>query len=391
MANARPATARRTPARRRPPATHGVARRAGAARRGDEVGSRPVARRKCGTADAECGTDGLRSQASSPSSPAAARAWAASWRASSRAEGCHVAICDVSDDEHGRDAAALRARTRRAGTRVSHRSSPTSRTRRRCSRSATHVAREHAHRPRRPAVQQRRHRRRRQLRRRRPRRVGARPSPSAGAASTYGTRAVPAAAARERGRATSSTRAASTGSGRRSARHAAHRVQRGEVRGEGLHRGADHRPPASTRRTCGSSVVMPGHIGTSIVLNSGAYLGRDPKELTDEQVAELRERCGRRASTWPTAIATRTCATLMQALAEGFRDNAPTTRGRGGDDHPRRRARRGVADPGRRRRRRPRRGRARATRPRPTSPTSSSASAVGHLRQHASRPAGCGH
>ena len=39
-----------------------------------------------------------------------------------------------------------------------------------------------------------------------------------------------------------------------------------------------------------ASVVMPGHIGTSIVFNSGAYFGRDPKELTDAQVAELRER-----------------------------------------------------------------------------------------------------
>ena len=39
-----------------------------------------------------------------------------------------------------------------------------------------------------------------------------------------------------------------------------------------------------------AAVVMPGHIGTSIVFNSGAYFGRDPKELNDTQVADLRER-----------------------------------------------------------------------------------------------------
>ncbi len=44
------------------------------------------------------------------------------------------------------------------------------------------------------------------------------------------------------------------------------------------------------------SVVMPGHIGTSIVFNSGAYFGRDPKELRDEHVAELRERLTRDGS-----------------------------------------------------------------------------------------------
>ena len=42
-----------------------------------------------------------------------------------------------------------------------------------------------------------------------------------------------------------------------------------------------------------ASVVMPGHIGTSIVINSGKVLGRDPKELTEEQIAELRTRLDR--------------------------------------------------------------------------------------------------
>ena len=38
-----------------------------------------------------------------------------------------------------------------------------------------------------------------------------------------------------------------------------------------------------------ASVVMPGHIGTSIVINSFKFFGRDPKELTAEQIALIRE------------------------------------------------------------------------------------------------------
>ena len=35
------------------------------------------------------------------------------------------------------------------------------------------------------------------------------------------------------------------------------------------------------------SVVMPGHIGTSIVINSGKILGFDPKEMTEDQLTEV--------------------------------------------------------------------------------------------------------
>ena len=42
-----------------------------------------------------------------------------------------------------------------------------------------------------------------------------------------------------------------------------------------------------------ASVVMPGHIGTSIVLNSFKFMGRDPKELNEEQIAQIRERMSR--------------------------------------------------------------------------------------------------
>jgi hypothetical protein len=72
------------------------------------------------------------------------------------------------------------------------------------------------------------------------------------------------------------------------------------------------------------SLVMPGHVGTSIVINSGRILGRDPKEMSDAQLSEARERIERMG--FPVAAATN--EQIRQALVmigEGFRDNAPMT------------------------------------------------------------------
>jgi len=76
-----------------------------------------------------------------------------------------------------------------------------------------------------------------------------------------------------------------------------------------------------------ASVVMPGHIGTSIVFNSGSYFGRDPKELTDSQVADLRTRFEAQGLDVATA-SDEDLRNGMLAMAEGFRDNAPTTAAR---------------------------------------------------------------
>jgi NAD(P)-dependent dehydrogenase (short-subunit alcohol dehydrogenase family) len=73
-----------------------------------------------------------------------------------------------------------------------------------------------------------------------------------------------------------------------------------------------------------ASVVMPGHIGTSIVFNSGAYFGRDPKELRDEHVAEIRVRLLAQGLDVSAASDEDVRQALLQR-AEGFRDNAPTT------------------------------------------------------------------
>ena len=81
---------------------------------------------------------------------------------------------------------------------------------------------------------------------------------------------------------------------------------------------------ANTAPNIKVSVVMPGHIGTSIVFNSGSYFGRDPKELDEEQVAQLRTRIGGRGLDLSGA-SDEDLRNLMVGMAEGFRDNAPTS------------------------------------------------------------------
>ena len=73
-----------------------------------------------------------------------------------------------------------------------------------------------------------------------------------------------------------------------------------------------------------ASVVMPGHIGTSIVFNSGRYLGRDPKELNQEQLLRVRERLARRGVPVDGA-SDEDVRALMVELAQSFHDDAPTT------------------------------------------------------------------
>lgn len=73
-----------------------------------------------------------------------------------------------------------------------------------------------------------------------------------------------------------------------------------------------------------ASVVMPGHIGTSIVFNSGRYLGRDPEELDREQLVRARDRLARRGVPVDGA-SDEDVRALLVALAQSFHDDAPTT------------------------------------------------------------------
>lgn len=73
-----------------------------------------------------------------------------------------------------------------------------------------------------------------------------------------------------------------------------------------------------------ASVVMPGHIGTSIAFNSGAAHGQDPKNLTDDQVARMRERLVARGMPVDKA-SDEDLRMLAIRQAEAFRDQAPTS------------------------------------------------------------------
>ncbi len=72
------------------------------------------------------------------------------------------------------------------------------------------------------------------------------------------------------------------------------------------------------------SLVMPGHIGTGIVINSNRILGRDPKEMTDAQLEEARERIERMG--YPLGEASNEQLRQgLQMIGETFRDGAPMT------------------------------------------------------------------
>jgi NAD(P)-dependent dehydrogenase (short-subunit alcohol dehydrogenase family) len=71
------------------------------------------------------------------------------------------------------------------------------------------------------------------------------------------------------------------------------------------------------------SVVMPGHVGTSIILNSAAVLGRpSPKEMTAEDLRPVRERIAKRGLP-ADALSDDQLRTILQQVAESFRDRAP--------------------------------------------------------------------
>jgi hypothetical protein len=72
------------------------------------------------------------------------------------------------------------------------------------------------------------------------------------------------------------------------------------------------------------SVVMPGHIGTSIVINSGKILGFDPKEMNEEDFKEARETMAKRGIDLGGATDDQ-IRQLLVMRGEMFRDDAPMT------------------------------------------------------------------
>jgi NAD(P)-dependent dehydrogenase (short-subunit alcohol dehydrogenase family) len=73
-----------------------------------------------------------------------------------------------------------------------------------------------------------------------------------------------------------------------------------------------------------ASVVMPGHIGTSILINSQRILGNDPKEMSDDELEDAREGMTRLGMDVGGVTNDEIRAGLLM-LGENFRDNAPVT------------------------------------------------------------------
>jgi len=71
-------------------------------------------------------------------------------------------------------------------------------------------------------------------------------------------------------------------------------------------------------------VVMPGHIGTSIVLNSAAILGHTPESMTAEDLLRVRETAARLGMD-TSAVSDDDLRNFMTVRGELFRDTAPTT------------------------------------------------------------------
>jgi NAD(P)-dependent dehydrogenase (short-subunit alcohol dehydrogenase family) len=73
------------------------------------------------------------------------------------------------------------------------------------------------------------------------------------------------------------------------------------------------------------AVVMPGHIGTDIVRNSRRVHGvSEPEDMTEEELDEVRRAMQRRGIS-ADATSADDLRKLVQAMADGFRDGAPTT------------------------------------------------------------------
>jgi hypothetical protein len=73
-----------------------------------------------------------------------------------------------------------------------------------------------------------------------------------------------------------------------------------------------------------ASVVMPGHIGTSIVINTAKVLGREPDAMSPVYLAGVRRQLA--AGGLPVdQVSDEDLRKGMQVMAEAFRDSAPMT------------------------------------------------------------------
>jgi hypothetical protein len=69
---------------------------------------------------------------------------------------------------------------------------------------------------------------------------------------------------------------------------------------------------------------MPGHIGTSIVINSGKAHGREPESLDSDDLARVRKQFAGRGVPLDQ-VSDEDLRKGIQMIGEAFRDTAPTT------------------------------------------------------------------
>jgi NAD(P)-dependent dehydrogenase (short-subunit alcohol dehydrogenase family) len=72
------------------------------------------------------------------------------------------------------------------------------------------------------------------------------------------------------------------------------------------------------------SVVMPGHIGTDIMLNSRKVLRETGDDMSPEELADMRENLAKRGLPVEN-VSDDDLKNLLQMMGEGFRTNAPTS------------------------------------------------------------------
>lgn len=73
------------------------------------------------------------------------------------------------------------------------------------------------------------------------------------------------------------------------------------------------------------SLVMPGHIGTDIGINSGRILGRpDPMELNEQELAQVRQRWQQQGIPFDN-MSDEEVKRAIKQQGENFRDNAPVS------------------------------------------------------------------
>lgn len=103
--------------------------------------------------------------------------------------------------------------------------------------------------------------------------------------------------------------------------HTAYSAAKFAVRGFSEALIADFRVNAPHLRV---SVVMPGHIGTSIVINSSKAHGREPESLSSDDLAKVRVQLAARGLP-VDGISDDDLRKGVQMMGEAFRDTAPTT------------------------------------------------------------------